>query len=100
VITPALFAFRGLRVLAPVRYRKRPPEITAVLVTGDNATDVAAWCGGHVDRDGRSVRVVVHQSVIPVRVGDYVIRDQDHTGRVSYYPMRGDILAHCYEPLD
>lgn len=86
-------------MLAPVRYRKKPPEVEAVQVTPDNATEVAAWCGGSVDQDGHSVCVTVTQSVIRAGVGDYVIRDRDYTGRLSYYPMRGAVLDYCYEPI-
>lgn len=80
------------------RWRRRPAEVDAALVTEHNADQVAAWCGGTVrDEDGATV-VRLPQSTIPACVGDYVVRSVLPGGLGPAYVIKAEVHEWAYRP--
>jgi hypothetical protein len=84
----------------PRRYRRRLPEVEALLYDGNNPAQVAVWCGGRVDtRDGVTVILVpVGHTTLAARPGDYIVRQPFADGSVYHYPTPAAIFEFCHEP--
>lgn len=87
----------------PTTYRKRPVVIEAMQFIGENAAEVAAWCGGLVESadcsgDGPPyvVRIDTLEGSMLAGRGDYVIRGVQG----EHYPCRPDIFEATYEAVD
>lgn len=84
----------------PQTFRKKPVEIDAILLTRDNAFDVADWCGGrsvwgpHVNGEPTAaVLIDTPEGTMTASEGDYVIRGV----RGEFYPCKPDIFDATYE---
>lgn len=84
------------------RYRKKPVAIEAMQLTSENASEVAAWCGGDtwVDSmlypaDERPIHVMIRtlEGTMQADPGDFVIRGVQG----EFYPCKPDIFAATYE---
>lgn len=77
------------------RYRKRPVEVEAALVTTENQLDVAAWCGG-LCRYNEVIEIQTLEGVMTAQMGDYVIRGV----KGEFYPCKPDIFLASYKELE
>ena len=76
------------------RFRKKPVEIDAMLVTRSNLQDVAEWSGGRAYQDGRLV-ISTLEGDMRADVGDWIIRGVQG----EFYPCKPDIFAATYEEV-
>lgn len=91
----------------PVRFRKKPVEITAIRFDGTNHAEVAAFtthCCFHpvepADRtdDPDIVACVwdyLHGTWVGVKAGHWIVRGI----RGEFYPIADDVLAETYEAV-
>ena len=88
-------------------YRKKPVEIQAVLLSEDNAADVAAWCGGEIKsmknlqnpwkkRGPVGVDINTLEGTMLAEFGDYVIRGIQG----EFYPCKPDIFLASYDEIN
>jgi hypothetical protein len=109
----------------PEKYRKKPVVIEAMLYDGENATDVAEWCGGILvtkddwDHDLGAWRLPNGRFVSPPEDGDWnpedtfvvietlegahVTRPHDRVIKGvegEFYPIKPSQFASSYEPAD
>lgn len=88
------------------RYRKKPVEIEATILTDTNAGEVAQWITQNGQRAnvrggprGGSIEgtVIVHtlEGNMTASVGDLVIKGVQG----EFYPCKPDIFAATYEPI-
>lgn len=88
----------------PHRYRRRVPQVEAVLFNGDNASAVASWCGGRTDSrdiDGLPTpHVLLGGSIHPAKPGDYVVRTEIPGDGYRYFPMPANLFEYSYEPVE
>lgn len=87
----------------PQRYRRRLPECEAILYTGDNAAEVAEWCGGRAEPQKRGeetvVLVLMGQSIMPARPGDYVVKEAVPREFPRFYPIKGELFEYTHERI-
>lgn len=84
------------------RYRRRPAEVEAIRFTGDNAQEVAEWCGGRIVLGGDkpdAVLIAIGWTRVAAKLGDYVVRELLPRGEERYFPMRAEILHWAYEEV-
>jgi len=75
-------------------YRKRPVAIEARQLTGDNAEDIAQWCGGSaIDIDG--IIIPTTEGDMLAGWGDYVICGVAG----EFYPCKPDIFYATYDAI-
>ncbi len=86
-------------------FRKKPVEIEAMRVTTENVDDVAAWCGGRVERIQNArdpddvwtaLKIPTLEGVMTANThsgGDWVIRGV----KGEFYPCKPDIFEATYE---
>lgn len=87
----------------PTTYRKKPVEIEAMQLTGDNARDVAFWAQGRLvpgvdlktNEPTHQVDIVTLEGTMRAIPGDYVIRGVQG----EFYPCKPDIFAATYEEV-
>lgn len=80
------------------RYSRRPAEVEAIRHDEHNTAEVAAFACGRVDqRDGHTV-VRLPKTTIPVRVGDWAVRDVLPDGLGDARCMLDHIMEWGYEP--
>ena len=98
---------------APQHYRKKPVVIEAMILTRENVSEVAAWCGGRVIEKGKASdpRDVYAALDIPTLEGAMRAETTDVTGRFphgdvvirgvqgEFYPCKPDIFEATYEPV-
>ena len=84
-------------------YRKKPVVIEAMQFTGDNAAEVAAWCGGQIvsadcsgDGPPYVVRIDTLEGLMLAGRGDYVICGVQG----EFYPIKDVIFRETYEAVD
>ncbi len=77
------------------RWSRRPSEVEAIRLDDGNADEVAEWACGRVDGD----TVRLPKTTIPVRVGEYAVRDVLPDGLGDARCMRPFLFEYCYEPL-
>lgn len=85
------------------RYRKKPVEIEAVQLAGDNVAEAVNFVapdqfagGGVLPNDGRYfVDIKTIEGVIRATEGDWIIRDIQG----EFYPCRDDIFRATYEEV-
>lgn len=89
------------------RFRKRPVEVSAIRLTGDNEREIREWCGpsmfGACGREGPShdpevtahVLDTLHSTWVGVKTGQWIIRGV----KGEFYPIAEDVLAETYERL-
>lgn len=65
-----------------------------MLLTVENANEVARWCGGH---NGLHSGVVIStlEGMMKANIGDYVIKGVQG----EFYPCRADIFESTYEEV-
>ncbi|HEV2746303.1 MAG TPA: hypothetical protein VGW34_03270 [Allosphingosinicella sp.] len=92
------------------RYRRRPDEVDAFMVTDDNVGNPASWpdwaraafraapdaVNQIVRFPGRGVEIYAEGGMHYARCGDYVVRDA--AGRLSALPP--DVFEARYEPVE
>ena len=85
------------------RYRKKPVVIEAMQLVGENAAEVAAWCGGLVESADCSgdgplyvVRIDTLEGSMIAGLGDYVIRGV----KGEFYPCKPDIFEQSYDKAE
>ena len=94
----------------PMKYRKKPVEIEAMLFDIASAMDVAAWVNQHLDPtesidmaagrwaidpgDG-ALLIGTLEGVMRATPGDYIIRGVQG----EFYPCKPDIFAETYDPV-
>jgi hypothetical protein len=77
------------------RYRSKPVEVDAVLVTESNLRGVASWCGGKMRTAAAlSVGVPTVNGEAYAYVGHYVVR-----GPNDFYPCDPDTFASRWEAI-
>lgn len=78
------------------RYRSKPAEVEAVLVTDDNTQAVADWCEGEAITFGGGPAVWVHtiNGEASAITGEYVVR-----GPNDFYPCDADTFAQRWEEI-
>lgn len=73
-------------------FRKKPVEVQAVQLTGENLVDVANWChASAVTTRGLVIRTL--EGLMEAELGNYVIRGVQG----EFYPCRADIFDATYE---
>lgn len=94
----------GEALVVPTRFRRRLPEVDAVILTPNNADAVAAWCGGRLvtrDVDGvEEQQLMIPGSAIPASLGMFVVREAEMSGRWRYYPIKAEVFGFAYEQVD
>lgn len=77
------------------RYRSKPVEVEAMLVTKTNHAEVAAWCGGYVGgtATGRVCVATINGGVY-ANEGHYVVK-----GPNDFYPCDPDTFASRWEQI-
>lgn len=79
------------------RYRRRPPEVDAVIVSEDRADEAAVWAGGIVEYlAGHPVIQLPNNTT--AHVGDYLCRSVLPNGLGPAYAMRRQIFEFVYQP--
>lgn len=86
----------------PIRLRKRPIEVDAVLWTGDNTEEVRAFVGDDnflpTATDGVArLWVRKHAELAHVLTGSAIVAEPDGSG---FYPVAPDLLDLTFEPVD
>lgn len=95
--------------MTPIRYRKKPVEITAIQWTGGNESAVQAFTGAAnfyaLDAEDRAASAdpeatatvydKLHSTWILVYTGQHIIRGV----RGEFYPIAPDVLADTYDEL-
>lgn len=80
----------------PKRYRKKPVQVEAILVTKENALDVLKWSGGkYTCLDGRP-KIETLEGIMNANFGDYVIKGVNG----EFYPCKPDIFEKTYELVE
>lgn len=77
------------------RYRKRPVEVEAALLTADNVAEVAGWCHAHTASTDHLL-ISTLEGIMRADLGDYVIRGI----KGEYYPCKPVIFEATYEELE
>jgi hypothetical protein len=81
-----------------MRYHKKPVEIEAIQVTGDNLDDLEAFFGygGKAWTANQDGTVLIHtlEGTMLANVGDWIIKGVAG----EFYPCKPDIFAATYEP--
>lgn len=80
------------------RYRRRPPEVDAVIVTTDRADHAAVWACGTVEYLAGHPIIQLPDTTAVAHVGDYLVRAVLPTGLGPAYVMERRIFEHCYQP--
>lgn len=97
-----------------MKYRKKPVEVEAMILTRENVKEVAAWCGGRVIEKGKAsdpsdVYVALD---IPTLEGVMRAETMDSSGRFAhgdavirgvhgeFYPCKPDIFEATYELVE
>lgn len=87
------------------KYRKKPVEIEAVLLTGVHGVigvnEIAQWCGGRSEfvqperpaLDYWVVHIPTLEGTMTARIGDFIIKGVQG----EFYPCKPDIFAATYE---
>lgn len=81
------------------KYRKKPVEIEAVLLTENNPRNAAIWCDGQIAVDesenlvGIDIRTL--EGTMRANVGDWIIKGV----KGEFYPCKPDIFDVTYEPV-
>lgn len=90
-------------LMLPKKFKKRPVVIEAMQFTGDNAAEVAAWCGGQIvsadcsgDGPPYVVRIDTLEGSMLAGRGDYVICGVQG----EFYPIKDAIFRETYEPIE
>lgn len=75
-------------------YRKKPIEIEARQITGDNIAEICAWSGGEPAGQGNfdGVNIPTLEGTMLGRIGDYIIKG----AHGEFYPCAKDIFMHTY----
>ena len=82
------------------KFRKKPVEIEAMLLTEDTSHDVLLWLRGagqksnHVN-DG-AIDIYTLEGTMRADLGDWIIRGVQG----EFYPCKPDIFEATYEPVD
>lgn len=85
-----------------MRYRKRPIEVEARRVGGDDSyKSLAAWCGGCIVRasEGRKnigIGVKTSSGTMLAGIGDYIVKGVDG----EFRPFKPGVFAATYEPVE
>jgi hypothetical protein len=78
----------------------RPAEVDAIQLDDDNGPEVAEWAGGRLDADVLGHPVVhLPATPIPVRVGDWAIRDVLPDGLGTARAMLDHLMRWAYQPI-
>jgi hypothetical protein len=75
------------------RYRRRPPEVEAMLYDGTNGDVVALWAGGAVVDD----ELRLPQTKIQPQAGEYVVRSVLAGGLGPAYTVKPEIFRWAWE---
>lgn len=84
------------------KFRKKPVVVEAMRCTHETVNEVAAWCGGRVERSVNqadkedvyvAVRIPTLEGTMTASGGDWVIRGV----RGEFYPCKPDIFEQTYE---
>jgi hypothetical protein len=82
------------------KFVKKPVEIDAELVTEDNLSIIAEWCGGFIDINDltgdRSISIYTLEGIMRANVGDWIIKGV----KGEFYPCRADIFEATYESAE
>ena len=82
------------------RFRKRPVEVEARLLTEDTALDILVWIRNGKHRGnvlvGGAIDIYTLEGTMRADVGDYVIEGVQG----EFYPCKPDIFEATYEPVD
>ena len=87
---------------SPGRYRKKPVEIEAMLLTWESVPEVEAWigagCKGHYDPTGKldGFAIATLEGVMLANLGDWIIRGV----KGEFYPCKPDIFKASYEVVE
>lgn len=84
------------------RYRKKPVEIEAVQLTEENKDQVFNDMTGQfapvfVDGDPAIKFRTMHGEEAIARIGDWIVEDGKPG---TYYPVKPDVFAATYEPVE
>jgi hypothetical protein len=83
-----------------VKYRKKPVVIEAILWSGDNELEVAAFFGQsdtfglHDDTNVWTIQTL--EGEMTAKVGDWIIKGV----KGEFYPCKPDIFDATYEPVE
>ena len=92
-------------IMFPKKFEKRPVVIEAMQFTGDNAAEVARWCGGRIGSEAKAsdrtdvaywLDIPTLEGVMKASLGDYIIRGVQG----EFYPCKPDIFEATYEAVD
>lgn len=87
------------------KFRKKPVEIEAVLLTIHNSEDVKQWCGGRTwsrppMRAVTGITISTRDGDMNASYGDWIIKDLYTTDDRKFYPCKPDIFDNTYEPVN
>lgn len=81
------------------KYMKKPVEVEAVQITEENCHEVAAWCGGNVNREVGHARFGIDintlEGVMLGKLGDWIIKGVNG----EFYPCKPDIFDKTYDEV-
>ncbi len=80
------------------RYRRRPPEIEAAIVTADHPDHAAVWAGGTVEWLADQPVIRLPHTTVVAHVGDYLIRAHLPDGLGPAYVMQRRLFEFFYTP--
>lgn len=83
-----------------MRFRKKPVEIEAKLLTFTDAEPIARWCGGTVRRipkeyDKPTIEIETLEGTMTADYGDWIIEGV----KGEFYPCKPDIFKATYERI-
>jgi hypothetical protein len=82
------------------RWTRRPSEVEAIRLGSSNAAEVAAFCDGRADVDDMGDPVVhLPKAMIPVRLGDFAVRDVLPDGLSEARAMKPGLFWYCYSEV-
>lgn len=79
-------------------YRKRPVTIEALQWTGDNARDLAQWCGWCFNTSALGhARIFVDANDVwlDIERSEWIAKD-----RHGFYPIKDDVFLETYEKVE
>ena len=86
----------------PLKYRKKPVVIEAVIYDNTNGGAIAKWCGGREHYEAKAsdptdvaewIDIPTLEGVMKASLGDYVIKGVNG----EFYPCKPDIFEKSYE---
>lgn len=80
-----------------MKYRKKPVEVEAIRWTGDNLTEVFAFCPkAYYEQMSQMLVVKTLEGKMYVNEGDYIIKDVED----QIYPCKPSVFRATYEEVD